>query len=157
MKTITIDQKKFNLDGFIKDNIAFIEKFVPCDGYSIPELGKASAAVYHEDFKSRDIKQEVLKGKALYFIFSGYDIYRDVTCIDGKKYSVLEDDDFESDVMVLEEPDTVGYLISSKGRNFVIDSAMETSNFVEFPEIQKHKNFGIFNQPMEKFIKRYCK
>lgn len=156
MRTITIDQKKFKLEEFIEANIAFIKTFVEPDGYSFPEVGGNDAAVYHDDFTSRNIKDEINKGRSLYFLFSGYDIDRDVACIDGKRYSV-EDDHYNEDVYILDEPDTVGYVIQKKGNDLVFYAAAETSNFVEYPQIQKHSNFGVFNKPLENYIRRFIK
>ena len=115
----------------------------------------------------------------LYVNFSEPRLDREINCIDGGEYYLIDEDDYEEEKeedgylpedvkpvkdMFLNETNSLGYLVKYENGNLIIQSAiyyLHGKHFVgpcgmgSTTEIEIKENVEIFEQPMLEYIKQY--
>ena len=155
MKELRVSFEKFDFNGFVNEMYEFACEIMD-PSYAVPWVNESGdIPEYDEDKDDRDLLLELkAEGKQLYFTFSNVGIEESINCADGEEYEIDEDSNFG-----LGEADTVGYLLKLYDGELIINSARNSAGGCMFPPPSIHieEDCDVFDEPMEKFIKKFIK
>jgi hypothetical protein len=155
MKEIIVPFEKFNFNGFVKEMLVFASEIMN-PAYSVAWVYESGDfPEYDEDKEDRDYITELKEeGKCLYFTFSNVNIGDPINCADGNEYEIDEDSDF-----CIGDVDTVGYLLQYKDGDLIINSAINAGGACTAPppSVDIVLDCDVFNEPMERFIRKFIK
>lgn len=177
---LELDLQKFKLEQFLEESekngegimspiVQVIENLEDCWSDDIE--------VYEPDYL---VDKLINDKKYLYVNFSDSGIYREINCIDGGTYYLIDERDYEYELeegllpddvkpvkdLYLGESSSLGYLLKVENETLIIQSAiyyLQGKNSVgpcgmgSSTEIEVKEGVEIFEEPMLEYVKRYMK
>jgi hypothetical protein len=168
---ISVPLDKFDFDGMVKKTLTFAKDNLASPYFAIPwTVGHKGAPHYGKDGEEetdfddipeeadRDFYNELTgEGKSLFFTFTASNVGEPVECADGKAYG-NDNGDNEDEELGIGEGDCYGFLLRyDNGMLTVFSASSFGGECMRGPEIETVEDCGIFEKPMEKFIKKYIK
>jgi hypothetical protein len=170
MKEIIIEKNSFDFDRFVDSFFEFLNDIYGIDPACLIQNVKSPCMTDKESCEklqkrsAKDLLIELENDEQLYFPFTQAKISADsnqIKSIDGTKYTINTELE-----QILNEYDTVGYIVSSQDSKFIFKSGIHkvsSPNSTNVPskseEIQEIKNneYEQFYKPMEKFLQSFIK
>jgi hypothetical protein len=170
--------EKFNLPSFLEESAKNGERIMTPTVQVIENLEDCWSEDMEEYPADYYIDQLVHEKNYLYVNFSGPGVYKEIDCIDGETYYLIDEDDYEIDKeegelpedvkpvkdLYLNETTSIGYLFEMENNQLVIQSAIYylhgkhfvgPGGFGSTTEIEVEDNVEIFEQPMNDYLKKY--
>lgn len=155
MKEIRVEFEKFDFEGFVSETLKGVEEIVDTD-YAIlkvHEVGKSP--IEPELNEKRDYLKELKESNFLFFTFSDVNIGNIILCADGNEYELDDEDDSD---LCMGDNDSLGFLIQYKNGQLIINSANHSIGSCTMPpSIDIIEDCSVFDEGMEKFIKKFIR
>ncbi|NLL05172.1 MAG: hypothetical protein GX270_05160 [Clostridiaceae bacterium] len=172
MKQITVDKRSFKLFDLLEKSLTNGEVANYPYGVFYGNANDSNWPVYlsgaeceftmDKDFTLYDTAKflEESKENFVFAAFSTTNIGEPILCVDGNYYGYEADEDYEEEIYI-DEGDCYGYLIQVNEDKYTIDSVIYSlgghccsGEMLEDSVVIK-EDCGIFEQPMQTYIKKF--